>query len=138
MVLTESKTKMVLTCVSLSCRALAISIRRARVKYLLKWNSFSNSVNCLFVKFVRPELLLLLFSSRELLMLADDKPVGPSGRKFILEFIMAIIPYSGFQSLPSIEFVMPRHVSNGCPREYSCSGGVTFAAEIEIEERNTD
>lgn len=63
-----------LTCVSFSCRALAISMRRARVKYLLKWNSFSNSVNCLFVKFVRPELLLL-FNSSELLMLADDKPI---------------------------------------------------------------
>lgn len=83
----ESEMKVMLTCVSLSCRALAISIRRARVKYLLKWNSFSNSVNCLFVKFVRPELLLL-FNSRELLMLADDKP---SGRKLILEFITTII-----------------------------------------------
>ena len=47
----------ILTCVSLSCRAAAISIRRARVRYLLKWNSFSNSVNCLVVKLVRPVLL---------------------------------------------------------------------------------
>ena len=44
----------IFTCVSLSPRAAAISIRRARVKYLLKWNSFSNSVSCLLVKFVRP------------------------------------------------------------------------------------
>lgn len=47
----------ILTCVSLSCRAAAISIRRALVRYLLKWNSFSNSVNCLVVKLVRPVLL---------------------------------------------------------------------------------
>ena len=44
----------ILTWVSLSPNAAAISIRRARVRYLLKWNSFSNSVSCLFVKFVRP------------------------------------------------------------------------------------
>lgn len=47
----------ILTCVSFSCKAAAISIRRALVKYLLKWNSFSNSVNCFVVKFVRPVLL---------------------------------------------------------------------------------
>ena len=47
----------ILTCVSLSWRAAAISIRRARVRYLLKWNSFSNSVSCLVVKLVRPVLL---------------------------------------------------------------------------------
>lgn len=47
----------ILTCVSLSCSAAAISIRLARVRYLLKWNSFSNSVNCLVVKLVRPVLL---------------------------------------------------------------------------------
>ena len=40
-------------------KVVAISMRRARVKYLLKWNSFSNSVNCLLVKLVRPRLLLL-------------------------------------------------------------------------------
>lgn len=44
----------IFTCVSFSCNADAISIRLALVKYLLKWNSFSNSVSCLFVKFVRP------------------------------------------------------------------------------------
>lgn len=49
----------ILTCVSFSCRDCAISILRARVRYLLKWNSFSNSVSCFVVKFVRPVLLLL-------------------------------------------------------------------------------
>lgn len=63
--------KFSLTCVSLSCKALAISIRRARVRYLLKWNSFSNSVNCLFVKFVRAELLL--FPNKIALLTADDE-----------------------------------------------------------------
>ena len=48
----------ILTCVSLSCNAPAISMRRARVRYLLKWNSFSNSVNCLVEKFVLPVLLI--------------------------------------------------------------------------------
>jgi len=46
----------ILTWVSLSWRAPAISIRRALVRYLLKWNSFSNSVNCLVVKLVLPVL----------------------------------------------------------------------------------
>ena len=40
------------TCVSLSCRALATSTRLARVRYLLKWNSFSSSVSCLVLKLV--------------------------------------------------------------------------------------
>lgn len=44
----------IFTCVSFSCSADAISIRLARVRYLLKWNSFSNSVSCLVVKLVRP------------------------------------------------------------------------------------
>lgn len=44
----------IFTCVSFNCNALAISMRLALVKYLLKWNSFSNSVSCLLVKFVRP------------------------------------------------------------------------------------
>lgn len=44
----------ILTCVSLSCNAEAISMRLARVRYLLKWNSFSSSVSCLVVKLVRP------------------------------------------------------------------------------------
>ena len=48
----------ILTCVSFSCRAAAISIRRARVKYLLKWNSFSSSVSCFVEKLVRPVLLI--------------------------------------------------------------------------------
>lgn len=52
-----------LTCVSFNCNAFAISMRRALVKYLLKWNSFSSSVSCLFVKLVRP-VLLLLFNNR--------------------------------------------------------------------------
>ena len=43
----------ILTWVSFSCNELAISMRRARVKYLLKWNSFSSSVSCLVLKFVR-------------------------------------------------------------------------------------
>ena len=43
----------IFTCVSLSCSVLAISILLARVRYLLKWNSFSNSVNILVVKLVR-------------------------------------------------------------------------------------
>ena len=47
----------IFTCVSLSCRVLAISILLARVRYLLKWNSFSNSVNIFVVKLVRPVLL---------------------------------------------------------------------------------
>ena len=47
----------ILTCVSFSCSADAISIRRARVRYLLKWNSFSSSVSCFVEKFVRPVLL---------------------------------------------------------------------------------
>ena len=47
----------ILTWVSFSCRAPAISILRARVRYLLKWNSFSSSVSCLVVKLVRPVLL---------------------------------------------------------------------------------
>jgi len=45
-----------LTCVSLRPSAEAISMRLARVRYLLKWNSFSSSVSCLLVKFVRPRL----------------------------------------------------------------------------------
>ena len=48
----------IFTWVSLSCRAPAISILRALVRYLLKWNSFSNSVNCLVVKLVLPVLLM--------------------------------------------------------------------------------
>ena len=48
----------ILTWVSLSWRAPAISILLARVRYLLKWNSFSNSVNCLVVKLVLPVLLM--------------------------------------------------------------------------------
>lgn len=44
----------IFTCVSLSCNAEAISMRLARVRYLLKWNSFSSSVSCLVVKLVRP------------------------------------------------------------------------------------
>lgn len=44
----------IFTCVSLSPNEAAISILLALVKYLLKWNSFSSSVNCLFVKFVLP------------------------------------------------------------------------------------
>lgn len=50
----------IFTCVSFNCKDCAISILRARVRYLLKWNSFSSSVSCFVVKFVRPVLLLLL------------------------------------------------------------------------------
>lgn len=46
----------IFTWVSLRHSAAAISMRRALVKYLLKWNSFSSSVSCLFVKLVRPRL----------------------------------------------------------------------------------
>lgn len=49
-------------------------MRRALVKYLLKWNSFSSSVNCLFVKFVRAELLLL-FNNSVLLIAAVGSPI---------------------------------------------------------------
>lgn len=44
----------IFTCVSFSCNADAISILLALVRYLLKWNSFSSSVSCLFVKLVLP------------------------------------------------------------------------------------
>ena len=47
-----------LTWVSFSCSAAAISILLARVRYLLKWNSFSSSVSCLVEKFVLPVLLI--------------------------------------------------------------------------------
>lgn len=50
----------IFTCVSFNCRAEAISILLALVRYLLKWNSFSSSVSCLLVKFVLPVLLRLL------------------------------------------------------------------------------
>lgn len=46
----------IFTWVSLSCRDAAISTLRARVRYLLKWNSFSSSVSCLVVKLVRTAL----------------------------------------------------------------------------------
>jgi len=46
----------IFTCVSLSWREAAISTRLARVRYLLKWNSFSSSVSCLVVKLVRTVL----------------------------------------------------------------------------------
>lgn len=46
----------ILTWVSLSCKEAAISTLRALVRYLLKWNSFSSSVNCLVVKLVRTVL----------------------------------------------------------------------------------
>lgn len=36
-----------LTCASLSCRVPATSTRLARVRYLLKWKSFSSFVSCL-------------------------------------------------------------------------------------------
>lgn len=42
----------IFTWVSFSWRAAAISTRLARVRYLLKWNSFSSSVSCLVVKLV--------------------------------------------------------------------------------------
>lgn len=44
----------ILTCVSFKDRAAAISRRRCRVRYLLKWNSFSSSVSCLVVNVVLP------------------------------------------------------------------------------------
>jgi len=44
----------ILTCVSFNWSAEAISILLARVKYLLKWNSFSSSVSCFVLKLVRP------------------------------------------------------------------------------------
>lgn len=50
-------------------------MRLALVKYLLKWNSFSSSVSCLFVKFVRAELLLL-FNNNELLIAVVGSPIA--------------------------------------------------------------
>lgn len=47
----------IFTWVSLSSSVAAISTRRARVRYLLKWNSFSNSVSCRVLKLVRMALL---------------------------------------------------------------------------------
>ena len=48
----------IVTCVSFSWSAAAISILLALVRYLLKWNSFSSSVNCFVEKFVLPVLLI--------------------------------------------------------------------------------
>lgn len=53
----------IFTWVSLSCSADAISIRRARVRYRLKWNSFSSSVSCLLVKLVRPVLFISIIAA---------------------------------------------------------------------------
>ena len=53
----------IFTCVSFRPRLCAISIRRALVRYLFVQNSFSNSVSCLVVKFVRPVLLVLLWKA---------------------------------------------------------------------------
>lgn len=47
----------IFTCVSFSSSVAAISTRRARVRYLLKWNSFSSSVSCRVLKLVRMALL---------------------------------------------------------------------------------
>lgn len=47
----------IFTCVSFSSSVAAISTRRARVRYLLKWNSFSSSVSWRVVKLVRMALL---------------------------------------------------------------------------------
>ena len=47
----------IFTCVSLSWSAPAISILLALVRYLLKWNSFSSSVNCRVENVVRPDPL---------------------------------------------------------------------------------
>ena len=47
----------ILTWVSLSPSVDAISTRRALVRYLLKWNSFSSSVNCRVENVVRPDPL---------------------------------------------------------------------------------
>lgn len=43
----------IFTWVSLSSRIAATSTRRALVRYLLKWNSFSSSVSCFVLKLVR-------------------------------------------------------------------------------------
>ena len=40
----------ILICVSVRAKLDAISMRRVRVKYLLKWNSFSSSTSCRWVK----------------------------------------------------------------------------------------
>lgn len=53
----------IFTWVSFRPRLWAISIRRALVRYLFVQNSFSNSVSCLVVKFVRPVLLVLLWKA---------------------------------------------------------------------------
>lgn len=57
----------IFTWVSFNCNADAISILLALVRYLLKWNSFSSSVSCLLVKFVRPVLRQLSPSMLEAL-----------------------------------------------------------------------
>lgn len=49
----EKKIERKHTCRSVKSRLAAISIRLGRHKYLLKWNSFSNSSNCVFVYAVR-------------------------------------------------------------------------------------
>lgn len=71
----------IFTCVSFSCNADAISIRLALVRYLLKWNSFSSSVSCLFVKLVRPVLLKL----------PAIPAIGPPVRQFTGPF--AVVAY---------------------------------------------
>ena len=45
----------ILTCCSFKAKSWAIWTRRARVRYLLKWNSFSSSVSCRVEKVVRPD-----------------------------------------------------------------------------------
>lgn len=53
----------ILICVSVRSKLDAISIRRVLVKYLLKWNSFSNSTSCRCVN-VNLFLLLCVVSAR--------------------------------------------------------------------------
>lgn len=65
------------TCVSLSCRALATSTRLARVRYLLKWNSFSNSVSCLVLKLVLGAPLTMGWLSLQMLLLPASTAPNP-------------------------------------------------------------
>lgn len=124
---------MQLTCVSFNCSAFAISIRRARVKYLLKWNSFSNSVSCLLVKFVRPVLLPFISKEFAAAAAAADPVTKLKSKidrisKHYVDYIKRINSI-----LPIIELFIPRHsIDDGI--EYSWSGGVILGARMKNKE----
>lgn len=70
-------------------------MRRALVRYLLKWNSFSSSVNCLFVKFVRAELLLL-FNNNELFTAVVGRPM--ENGIWLMDAIKFVVPKNRFRN----------------------------------------